>query len=120
MKNDNWKRAYRPLNGAFATKGNQWVSFNDVQFVKEKAEYVVNNKFGGVAVFTMDMDDFNNDCCRGTYPLLNTLSKTLRKIGNRVQQNNCKKPAPVTTPKPAEITTGYDDGGRFPPNKPTT
>ena len=75
---------------------------------------VVNNKFGGVAVFTMDMDDFNNDCCRGAYPLLNTLSKTLRKIGNRVQQNNCKKPAPVTTPKPAEITTGYDDGGRFP------
>jgi GH18 family chitinase len=52
------------MKGAYATKGNQWVSYNDVQFVKEKADYVIKNKYGGVAVFTMDMDDFNNNCCQ--------------------------------------------------------
>jgi hypothetical protein len=44
---------------------------------------------------------------------LNALSKTLRKIGNGHYKNNCKRPAPVTTPKPPEITTGFDDGGLF-------
>ena len=42
------------------------------------------------------------------------LSKTMRNIGNEYSRNNCQKPAPVTTPKPPEITTGFDDGGRFP------
>ena len=49
---------------------------------------------------------------QGPNPLLNTLSKTLRKVGNGASRN-CQKPAPVTTPKPPEITTGFDDGGQF-------
>ena len=64
MKNKNWARSFQSSKGAYASNSNEWVSYNDVQFVKEKAEYVLSNKFGGVAVFTMDMDDFNNDCCQ--------------------------------------------------------
>ena len=64
VKENNWARSFQTLKGAYATKGNQWVSYNDVQFVKEKADYVIKNKYGGVAVFTMDMDDFNNSCCQ--------------------------------------------------------
>ena len=64
VKENNWVRSFQTLKGAYATKGNQWVSYNDVQFVKEKADYVIKNKYSGVAVFTMDMDDFNNNCCQ--------------------------------------------------------
>ena len=64
VKENNWARSFQTMKGAYATKGNQWVSYNDVQFVKEKADYVIKNKYGGVAVFTMDMDDFNNNCCQ--------------------------------------------------------
>ena len=64
VKENNWARSFQTMKGTYATKGNQWVSYNDVQFVKEKADYVIKNKYGGVAVFTMDMDDFNNNCCQ--------------------------------------------------------
>ena len=73
------------MKGAYATKGNQWVSYNDVQYVKEKADYVIKNKYGGVAVFTMDMDDFNNNCCQVRFIeikwlYINSLQRHLQRL----------------------------------------
>ena len=79
MKNKNWARSFQSSKGAYASNSNEWVSYNDVQFVKEKAEYVLSNKFGGVAVFTMDMDDFNNDCCQVRF----FLDMVLQLLGKR-------------------------------------
>ena len=63
-------------------------------------------------VWTVDMDDFNNLCCKGSYPMLNTLHKELRGTGNTVHKfrNDCTKPEFPTTPAPPIRTTTYDSG----------
>ena len=110
IKNQNWSRNKVANLGAYASKGDQWVSYNDLTVVGEKAKFVNQNGYGGVAVYTMDMDDFNNQCCHGPNPLLNVVNKVLRGKG-QVTQGNCQAPPPVTTPAPPETTTGYEDGG---------
>ena len=88
-----WYSELVPNKGTFATKGKNWVSYNCIGYVAEKANYVNSQDYSGVAVFTVDMDDFNNECCDGAYPLLNTLSKHLRGIGGL--SKNCQKPPQV-------------------------
>lgn len=96
--------------GAYAKSGNQWVSYNDISSVEEKAKFIKSNGYGGVALWTLDMDDFNNDCCYGANPILTTVGSLLRNVGD-LPQENCDKPLPVSTPAPPESTTGFDDGG---------
>jgi chitinase len=110
VTSNNWARTIQPNYGAYATQGNQWIGYNDISTIKTKAEYIVSNKYGGAAVWTMDMDDFNNECCHGENPLLNTLSIALRGVG-QVTEGNCVQPVPVTTPAPPESTTGFLDNG---------
>ena len=60
-------------------------------------------------MWTLDLDDFNNLCCQGQYPLLNTISKKLRGVGGA--ERGCGRPAPPVTPAPSKPeTTTYDDG----------
>ena len=60
-------------------------------------------------MWTLDLDDFNNLCCLGPYPLLNTISERLRGVGG--VRSGCGRPAPPVTPAPNKPeTTTYDDG----------
>ena len=60
-------------------------------------------------MWTLDLDDFNNLCCQGQYPLLNTISEKLRGVGGA--ERGCGRPAPPVTPAPSRPeTTTYDDG----------
>ncbi len=96
-------------HGSYGYDGDQWVSFNDIADVENKAEFVEDNSFAGVAVWTMDMDDFQNLCCKGANPLLNMINHVLRGVelpGN----NGCARPPPPVTPKPGEFTTASNDG----------
>ena len=111
--NNGWNSNFVSEKGAYASKGNQWVSYNNHQYIREKANFVLAEKYGGVSALMVDMDDFNNECCFGPNPLLNILNRLLRKKGKAPSGGNCQKPAAVTTPAPPETSTGYDDGGRF-------
>ena len=74
-----------------------------------KAEYIQSSGFGGAAVWTLDLDDFNNICCQGQYPLLNTISEKLRGVGG--VRKGCGRPSPPVTPAPTRPeSTTYDDG----------
>jgi GH18 family chitinase len=56
------------------------VGFDDPVFARTKAEYVVENGFGGAALWTADLDDFNNLCCQvmiSTFLLLLLVSNTV-------------------------------------------
>ncbi|CAG0887236.1 unnamed protein product [Cyprideis torosa] len=54
----------------FAYVGNQWVGFDDERSIKTKMEWLREFKFGGVMVWSVDMDDFTGSCGMGKYPLL--------------------------------------------------
>jgi GH18 family chitinase len=64
--------------GAYAFIDNQWVSYNDVDSIKEKAAYVKQFKLGGVMVWALDLDDWNGEFCnQGKYPLLRELKNSI-------------------------------------------
>jgi len=53
-------------SGPFALKreGNELVSYDDVESVRRKAEYVKAEGLAGASLSTLDLDDFNNLCCQ--------------------------------------------------------
>ena len=94
---------------AHSATDKQWVGYDDVSSIAKKAEYVKIKDYAGAAVWTLDLDDFNNICCLGASPLLNMLSESLRGVGST--RGGCGKPATPVTPPPNRVeTTTYDDG----------
>ena len=50
---------------AHSAASKQWVGYDDVEAVARKADYIQERGYGGAAVWTLDLDDFNNLCCQG-------------------------------------------------------
>lgn len=73
--------------GPYATKGNQWVSYDDVAEVRRKAEFMKDLNLGGGMVWAIDLDDFKNKCGCGYSPLLTTLNQVLRNVGGPKTEN---------------------------------
>ena len=61
----------------FAYKGDQWVGFDDERSFKAKVEWLKEGSFGGVMIWSMDLDDFTNHCRTGKYPLVNSIVSEL-------------------------------------------
>lgn len=74
--------------GPFAHSKNQWVSFDDVENVRAKGNYINDMHLGGGMIWTLDFDDFTNYCGCGNYPLLTTLNQALHRIDSE-PINNC-------------------------------
>ncbi|XP_075948204.1 acidic mammalian chitinase-like [Anarhichas minor] len=83
----------------YATKGNEWVGFDNRQSYEIKAQYFKDNKFGGAFIWSLDLDDFSGQFCgQGKYPLISYLRSLL--------DSDFPPPPPVTTHVP-EITTNH-------------
>ncbi|KAK2580185.1 hypothetical protein KPH14_012451 [Odynerus spinipes] len=61
----------------YAYKGNQWVGYDDIKSLTEKAEYIKAKKLGGAMLWSIETDDFQG-ACGEKYPLLKTLNHVLR------------------------------------------
>ena len=101
---NDWRGPY-----AYGSSG-QWVGYDDTDSVAAKADLVKTKGWAGAAVWTLDLDDFNNLCCGGASPLLSTVSRALRGVGE--VGGGCGRPPPPATPPPRPSTTTerYDDG----------
>lgn len=69
--------------GPFLVKGDQWVSYDDVDFIKTKMAYVKQLGLGGAMAWALDFDDFNNKCGHGRYPLIKAMKNGLSTKGNK-------------------------------------
>ncbi|XP_046436427.1 probable chitinase 2 [Neodiprion fabricii] len=61
----------------YAHNGNQWVSYDNVKSITEKAKYAKKMRLGGAMVWSIETDDFRG-ICGDKYPLLNALNHVLR------------------------------------------
>lgn len=64
--------------GPYAYKGDQWVSFDDTEQMRLKAELIKELGLGGGMVWALDLDDFKNRCGCEPSPLLRTMNRVLR------------------------------------------
>lgn len=63
----------------YSFKGNQWVGYDNVESVTDKARYVKNRQLGGAMVWALDLDDFSGTfCSQGKYPIVGALKKELQ------------------------------------------
>ncbi|XP_006888039.1 PREDICTED: chitinase-3-like protein 1 [Elephantulus edwardii] len=64
----------------YATKGNQWVGYDDQESVKRKVEYLKTRQLAGAMVWALDLDDFRGSFCgkNQRFPLTGTIKDTLR------------------------------------------
>ncbi|KAB7504487.1 putative chitinase 3 [Armadillidium nasatum] len=121
IRTPGWRKATDNTGaiGPFATKGDQWISFDDPNMIMTKGKYIRNTGLGGAMVWSIGFDDFQNFCCREPMPLLRALNRELRSIPYPPPRpgGDCTKPAvPVTPPPPIRTTTFSGDR----PKKPTT
>lgn len=62
----------------YATKGNQWVGYDDVESVKNKVRYLKETSLAGAMVWALDLDDFQGHCKQnGYFPLTNAIKSAL-------------------------------------------
>ena len=63
----------------YAVKDDQWVGYDDVESVKIKANYIMDNNLGGAMFWTIDLDDFHGKCGHGKSPLIKTVRDLLHE-----------------------------------------
>ncbi|XP_077013569.1 chitinase-3-like protein 1 [Tamandua tetradactyla] len=63
----------------YATKGNQWVGYDDQESIKSKVRYLKQKQLAGAMVWALDLDDFRGSFCgqKIRFPLTNTVKDTL-------------------------------------------
>lgn len=88
-KRNGWTVVRDPQNriGPYAYQGNQWVSYDDVENINKKANFMRSLNLGGGMIWALDLDDFRGSCGCGSYPLLTTLNHVLRNKGSRTRGN---------------------------------
>lgn len=74
----------------FATKGDQWMAYDDKTDVARKADYVRTNNFAGIMVWTIDKDYPTDGPC-GKYPLISTIHSVLNGSPKNKVQSCTKK-----------------------------
>ncbi|XP_015439740.1 PREDICTED: probable chitinase 3 [Dufourea novaeangliae] len=74
----------------YMVQGNQWVGYDDVQSIREKAKYINSLNLGGAMLWSIETDDFRGVCGQ-RYPLLSVLNSAL---------NGGAAPAPAPVPNP--------------------
>ncbi|XP_048448809.1 acidic mammalian chitinase-like, partial [Rhincodon typus] len=74
----------------YAVKDGIWLGYDDQRSIDIKVEWIQENKFGGVLVWTLDFDDFSDHCKQGAYPILKILKKNFAT-------NSGNRPANTTT-----------------------
>ncbi|XP_050301740.1 mucin-4-like isoform X2 [Anthonomus grandis grandis] len=86
--------------GPIAFKENQWVGYDDENIVRKKAEYVVENKLGGIMFWAIDNDDFRGTCHGKPYPLIEAAKEAMLNAYGITEENLISPPSkPTKRPK---------------------
>lgn len=78
----------------FAYRDDQWVGFDDERSLRTKVAWVKTEGFGGIMIWSVDLDDFRGYCGTGKFPLTKALVKELE--GHAVE---LKYQGPFETPR---------------------
>ncbi|XP_054160532.1 probable chitinase 10 [Oppia nitens] len=68
----------------YAYSGDQWVGFDDPRSFKVKIQWLKQAGYGGIMIWSIDMDDFSGSCMGQKYPLINAAKEELKgyKVAN--------------------------------------
>ncbi|XP_043487176.1 probable chitinase 10 [Polistes fuscatus] len=97
----------------FAYKGDQWVGFDDERSLINKMNWLKEEGFGGVMIWSIDMDDFRGSCGAGKYPLIKAMKKELSDYKIKLEYDGpyetFSRNGKYTTKDPNEVTCDEED-----------
>lgn len=67
--------------------GPEWISFENEESITCKTEYVTNNGFGGVMIFSLNTDDYSSYCHDDGPHATNSMFPLVRKINSILFKN---------------------------------
>lgn len=98
----------------FAYRGDQWVGFDDERSLKTKMAWLKEEGFGGIMIWSVDMDDFRGMCGTGKFPLINAMKQELEDYRVKLEFDGpyeASSPNGVyTTKDPTSVTCEEEDG----------
>ena len=108
LRSNGWTQKTDPNNlmgpYAYLLASKNWVGYDDVNMVVYKTNYALASGLGGVMVWDISMDDFQNTCAAGVNPLINAIYSTLN--GNASSVATTVVAASNTTTTTTTTTTG--------------
>ncbi|XP_067863873.1 acidic mammalian chitinase-like [Heptranchias perlo] len=75
--NDAHKRWINDQQVPYAFKDNVWLGYDDLRSIDLKIKWLKTHGFGGILLWTIDLDDFTGHCKQEAYPVLRMLSNQL-------------------------------------------
>ncbi|XP_075167850.1 chitinase-like protein 4 [Haematobia irritans] len=77
-----WTTVFDTAHGVpYMYKDNQWVSYDNVQSLNMKVDFLNSKNLGGAAIWSIDTDDFRGHCGGGKFPLLTAINRKLVTSG---------------------------------------
>lgn len=78
-----WTREHDKEGEAYyAYKGNEWIGYDNPKSLAAKVKFINDNGYGGAFVFSVEKDDFKNQCGMGKNPLIRAVHDNLHKMQN--------------------------------------
>ncbi|XP_063216325.1 probable chitinase 10 [Bacillus rossius redtenbacheri] len=98
----------------FAYRDDQWVGFDDERSLKTKMAWLKEEGFGGIMIWSADMDDFRGQCGTGKYPLLRAMRQELEGYSVKLEYDgpyeSHSPSGAYTTKDPNEVSCEEEDG----------
>ncbi|KAK6169345.1 hypothetical protein SNE40_020417 [Patella caerulea] len=93
---------------SYVVSGDQWTGYDDLTSFTAKTDWVIENRYGGITFWSVELDDFANECNGGEFPLI-SLAKERLIADEIAQQTTTPAPTttttePTTTPEPTTTT----------------
>uniref|UniRef100_A0A8D8USC8 Probable chitinase 3 n=1 Tax=Cacopsylla melanoneura TaxID=428564 RepID=A0A8D8USC8_9HEMI len=98
----------------FAYRDDQWVGFDDERSLKMKMDWLKEDGYGGIMVWSVDMDDFRGQCGSGKYPLISTMKNELDDYSVALEYDGpyetYSPTGKYTTKEPNAVSCEEEDG----------
>ncbi|CAF3160110.1 unnamed protein product [Rotaria sp. Silwood2] len=81
LNNGQWIIKYDDIQKSmYAYDEDTWISYDNIQIISIRANYIIEQNLGGVMIWAVDLDDFSGKFCNnGRYPLINAVANIIRR-----------------------------------------
>lgn len=111
---EHWLKNWEPQQQApYLILGNRWISYDDVESLKLKSQFVIDLGLAGAMVWSIETDDFLNVCGNGKFPLLRVINSVVRQevyVTTNVPSTEATTTEIIETKPPTETFVCLSDG----------